>query len=80
MRVPRGERILGNTSLSRVEPWADDTIHKADDAMTTTSEDELKVWGYVMTQYDLKPGLRKFGNKGEMAAVNELIQLHIMDT
>ncbi len=80
MRVPRGERILGTTSLSRVEPWVDDTIHKADDAMTTTSEDELKVWGYVMTQYNLKPGLRKFENKGEMAAVNKLTQLHIMDT
>jgi hypothetical protein len=58
----------------------DDTIHRADDAMTTTSEDKLKVWGYVMTQYNLKPGLRKFGNKGEMAAVNELTQLHVMDT
>jgi hypothetical protein len=78
--VPRGEQILGTTSLSRVEPWVDDTIHKADDAMTITSEDELKVWGYVMTQYNLKPGLRKFGSKGEMAAVNELTQLHIMDT
>jgi hypothetical protein len=33
-----------------------------------------------MTQYNLKPGLRKFGNKGEMAAVNELTQLHVMDT
>ena len=47
--------------------------------MTTTLEDELKVWGYVMTQYNLKPGLRKFGNKGEMAAVNKLTQLHVMD-
>jgi hypothetical protein len=32
-----------------------------------------------MAQYNLKPGLRKFGNKGEMAAVNELTQLHVMD-
>ncbi len=63
-----------------MEPLIDDTIHGADDAMTTTLEDELKVWGYVMTQYNLKPGLRKFGNKGEMAAMNELTQLHVMDT
>ncbi len=32
-----------------------------------------------MTQYNLKPGLRKFGNKGEMAAVNKLTQLHVTD-
>jgi hypothetical protein len=29
---------------------------------------------------NLKPGLRKFGAKGATAAVNELTQLHIMDT
>jgi hypothetical protein len=66
--------------LSSVEPLIDDTTHRAVDAMTTTLEDELKVWGYVMTQYNLKPGLRKFGNKREMAAVNKLTQLHVMDT
>ena len=33
-----------------------------------------------MTQYNLKPGLRKFGKKGQAAAVKELTQLHIMDT
>jgi hypothetical protein len=80
VRVPKGERILGTTSSSSVKPSIDDTIHRADDVMTTTSEDELKVWGYLMTQYNLKPGLRKFGNKGEMAAVNKLTQLHVMDT
>ncbi len=80
VRVPGGERILGTSSLSLVEPFIDDTIHSVDNAMTTTLEDELKVWGYVMTQYNLKPGLRKFGNKGEMAAVNEITQLHVMDT
>ncbi len=48
--------------------------------MTTTSEDELKVWGYVMTQYNLKPEIRKFGTKGQTAAVKELTQLHVMDT
>ncbi len=65
VRVPGGEQILGTTSLSLVEPLIDDTIHSVDDAMTTTLEDELKVWGYVMTQYNLKLGLRKFGNKGK---------------
>jgi hypothetical protein len=77
--VTKGEQILGTTSSSSVKPLIDDTIHRADDAMTTTSKDELKVWGYVMTQYNLNQGLRKFGNNGEMAAVNKLTQLHVMD-
>ncbi len=33
-----------------------------------------------MTQYNLKPGLQKFGQKGADAAVKELMQLHVMDT
>jgi hypothetical protein len=46
----------------------------------TKSEDEMKVWGYLMTQYNLKPGLRKFGERGATAARDDLTQLHIMDT
>jgi hypothetical protein len=48
--------------------------------MTTSSEDLLKVCGYIMTQYNLKPGMHKFGNKGLMAVVKELTQLHVMNT
>jgi hypothetical protein len=33
-----------------------------------------------MTQYNLKRGLRKFGDKGAKAAMDKLTQLHIMDT
>ena len=33
-----------------------------------------------MTQYNLKPGLRKSGARGVIALVKELTQLHIMDT
>ena len=33
-----------------------------------------------MTQYNLKPGLRKFGAKGQSAAIDKLTQLHVMDT
>ncbi len=71
--------MLARTS-SDATPIIDDTIHRWDKAMTTTSKDELKVWGYVMTQYNLKPGLCKFGSKGQTAAVKELTQLHVMDT
>jgi len=48
--------------------------------MTTTSEEELHVWANIMTQYNLKPGLRKFGKRGQTAAVKELTQLHVIDT
>jgi hypothetical protein len=40
----------------------------------------MRVWAYLMVQYNLKPGLRKFGSRGEEATVKELSQLHIMDT
>jgi hypothetical protein len=33
-----------------------------------------------MTQYNLKPDLRKFGDKGTKAAMDKLTQLHIMDS
>jgi hypothetical protein len=35
--------------------------------MYTTSEEELGVMAYILTQYNLKPGLRKFGTQGEKA-------------
>ena len=33
-----------------------------------------------MPQYNLKPGLGKFGEQGETAAIFELTQFHVMDT
>jgi hypothetical protein len=33
-----------------------------------------------MTQYNLKLGLQKFGQRGSDAAVKELTHLHVMDT
>jgi hypothetical protein len=33
-----------------------------------------------MTQYNLKPGLRKFGVRGATAAIDKLTQSHMMDT
>ena len=36
--------------------------------------------GDTMTQYNFKLGLRKFGAKGQSAAIDELTQLHVMDT
>ncbi len=78
--MTKEERMLATTCSKSTTPTTDDTVHRIDTALATTSEDELKVWGYVMTQYNLKPGLRKFGQRGQTAAVKELTQVHIMDT
>jgi hypothetical protein len=40
----------------------------------------MMVWGYMMIQYNLKAGLRKFGDKAKRAAIEEMMRLHIMDT
>ncbi len=58
----------------------DNITHQVDPELCATSEDELAVWGYLMTQYNLKPGLRKFGERGATAAISKLTQLHVMDT
>ena len=58
----------------------DDTVHKVDPELHTTSEDEMAGWGYLMTQYNLEPGLRKFGTRGETVVISKLTQLHVMDT
>ena len=63
-----------------MEAMIDDATHKIDPKLCTTSQEEMMVWAYMMTQYNLKPGLRKFGARGVTAAVKELTQLHIMDT
>jgi hypothetical protein len=67
-------------NISHLESQVGDTVHMMDPALITSSEDEVKVWGYVTTQYTLKPGLRKFGARGEKAAINELTQVHVMET
>jgi hypothetical protein len=73
-----GKHLHATTSNAAEE--VDETEHIVDVELTTKSEDEMAVWGYIMTQYNLKPGLRKFGQRGAKAAVSELTQLHIMDT
>ncbi len=57
----------------------DDTEHIVDTALTTTNADKIAVWGYLMTQYNLKARLRKFGDKATNAAITELTQLHVVD-
>jgi len=73
----KGEQLHATTSIMGE---IDDTKHAIDAELTTESEDKMAVWGYLMTQYNLKPGLRKFGERGTKAAMSGLTQLHIMDT
>ena len=50
----------------------DTTEHNIDEELTTGCKQEVAVWPYLMTQYILKPGLQKFGERGAKAAVSEL--------
>jgi hypothetical protein len=79
VRMTKEERIHAMT-WSGMEQAVDNVVHAIDEELVTKSEDKLKVWAYVMTQYNLKPGLHKFGEKGATTAMDELTQLHIMDT
>ena len=82
-RMTTEDRLLAMTATTSTESepaFVDDVTHRVDRLMCTTSEEELGVMAYLLTQYNLKPGLRKFGKKGEMAALKEMTQLHIMDT
>jgi hypothetical protein len=79
--MSKEERLLATTTSNAIElDMINDVEHKVDPQLTTMSEDEVKVWGYIMTQYSLKAGLQKFGKKGTTAAKQELTQLHVMDT
>ena len=57
-----------------------DVEHDQDLKILTQSEDEMDVMKYFLRQYNLKAGLRHFGEKGIAAAEGELTQLHVMDT
>ena len=74
------EEMMHATTYMQMEPKIDNTEHAVDPKLLMNSEDEMKVWGYLMTQYNLKPGRRKFGAKRQHAAIDELTQLHVMDT
>ncbi len=75
------ERLLATTTRNAIESdMINNVEHKVNPQLTTKSEDEVKVWGYMMIQCSLKAGLQKFGEKGTTAAMQELAQLHVVDT
>ncbi len=73
-RMTKGKRIYATTlpPIVHLEPTIDDTEHVVDPELVTMSEDEIKMWGFLMTQYNLKPGLWKFGVKGVCVCVSGL--------
>ena len=59
-KATKEERVHA-TTLTGTSMTQEDTEHIIDKDLVTQLEDEFQVWAYVMTQYNLKPGLRKFG-------------------
>jgi hypothetical protein len=72
------EGVMHMTTTSGID--VENITHQVNPESCVMSKDEIAVWGYLMTQYNLKPGLRKFGECGATAAISELTQLHVMDT
>ncbi len=70
--MTKAEQLLTTTMSDTTCNMIDNALHEFDPKLTTGSEDKIKVWGHLMTQYNLKPGLQKFGQKGSSAAVKEL--------
>ena len=58
------EEMMHTTTYTQKEPEIDNTEHMVDPKLLTNSEDEMKVWGYLMTQYNLKLGLKEIWSKG----------------
>ena len=78
--------VLGNLPYDRylqflqTSGMLNDVEHNLGSELVTQSEDEMAVIKYFLTQYNLKAGLRHFGEKGIASAEGELDQLHVMDT
>jgi hypothetical protein len=79
--MTKEEHLMSTTAINTLETnMVDDATHANDPELVTNSEEEMVVWGYMMMQYNLEAGIQKFGDKGKMAAMEEMMQLHIMDT
>ena len=87
-RYPTRSRrsVLGNLSYDRylqllqTSKILNDEEHEQESELITQYEDETAVMKYLLTQYNLKAGLKHLGEKGIAAAKGELTQLHVTDT
>ena len=57
-----------------------DVEHEKDSELINQSEDEMAVMKYLLTQYNVKAGLKNFGKKGIADAKGELTQIHVTNT
>ena len=72
-RMTKEERLMATTTHNILaSDMIDDITCTTDPKLITDSEEEIKVWGYVMTQYNLKAGLRRFEDRGKTAAMEEM--------
>ena len=55
-----------------------DVEHEQESELITQSEDEMAVMKYLLTQYNLKAGLKHVGEKGIAAAKGDLTQFHVI--
>ena len=69
-----------NLQFQQTSEMLFDVEHHQDTELITQSEDEMAVMKYLLTQYNLKEGLKHFGEKWIADAKGELTQLHAMDT
>ena len=57
-RMSKEEQVLATTTSNVLEyDMINDVDHEIDHEMVINSKDEVKVCGYMMTQYNLKAGL-----------------------
>ena len=75
------EEWLMATTMSIVlgSDMINDAMHISNPELVLSSEEEVKIWGYLMTQYNHKAGLWKFVDRGKTVAMEDLTQLHNMD-
>ena len=62
------------------EAPVNNTQYTVNEELMAKNDHKIAIWGFLVTQYDLKAGLQKVGPKGDKAAVKELTLLHVMNT
>jgi hypothetical protein len=79
--MTKEERFMAITAINALATdMVDDATHVNNPELVSSLEEEMMLWGYMMMQYNLKAGLWKFGDKAKTVAMEEMMQLHIMDT
>jgi hypothetical protein len=62
--LTKKEQLYTSVGLLTGDFDVNDIKHIPDPELCKESQAKIKVWAHMMTQYNLKPGLRKFGAHG----------------